>query len=83
MKETIPVLFNQLPGGTSLKTLTYISEAVRGQFRKYDYGGRNIHLYGDSTPPEYNVSKIEVPVFVFYASHDWATSKPVRIIIII
>ncbi|XP_015834987.2 uncharacterized protein LOC100141961 [Tribolium castaneum] len=74
--ETVPVLFNQLPGGTSLKTLTYLSEAVRGQFRKFDYGGRNLFMYGNSTPPSYNISRVEVPVFIFYASHDWATSKP-------
>ncbi|RZC40421.1 hypothetical protein BDFB_013020, partial [Asbolus verrucosus] len=74
--ETIPVFFNQLPGGTSLKTLIYLSDAVRGRFRKFDYGGRNMMLYGNSTPPDYNISRIEVPVFIFYASHDWATSKP-------
>ncbi|KAJ8915895.1 hypothetical protein NQ315_015508 [Exocentrus adspersus] len=36
--ETIPVYFNQVPGGTSLKTISYLTEATRGQFRKYNYG---------------------------------------------
>lgn len=55
-----------------------MSEAVRGRFRKFDYGPKNMFVYGSSTPPEYNISRIEVPVYIFYASQDWATSKPVN-----
>ncbi|CAH0560919.1 unnamed protein product [Brassicogethes aeneus] len=73
--ETIPVLLNQLPSGTSFKTLTYLSEAVKGNFKKFDYGGRNMMKYGTEEPPEYDVSKIDIPVILAYSAHDWATSK--------
>ncbi|KAF7268339.1 hypothetical protein GWI33_018529 [Rhynchophorus ferrugineus] len=74
--ETIPVYFNQLPGGTSLKTLTFLRESTRGNFRKFDYGeGKNSFVYGSRTPPEYDIKKIEVPIFIIYARSDWATTK--------
>ncbi|XP_066145562.1 lipase 3-like [Euwallacea fornicatus] len=74
--ETIPVYFNQLPGGTSLKTLTFLRESTKGNFRKYDYGpGKNTFLYGSKTPPEYDIKKITVPIFIIYARNDWATTK--------
>ncbi|KAJ8927986.1 hypothetical protein NQ314_019514, partial [Rhamnusium bicolor] len=74
--ETIPVYFNQIPGGTSLKTFSYLTEATRGRFRKYDYGpGRNRFLYGNDTPPEYDITKIKVPVYIMYAAHDWSITK--------
>ncbi|XP_044748641.1 lipase 3-like [Coccinella septempunctata] len=74
--ETLPVYFNQLPGGTSLKTLTYVTEASTGKFKKYDYGrGRNMIKYGTTDPPEYNISRIPVPIVIYYARNDWATPK--------
>ncbi|XP_048526593.1 lipase 3 [Dendroctonus ponderosae] len=74
--ETLPVYFNQLPGGTSLKTLTFLRESTKGNFRKYDYGpGKNRFLYGSKTPPDYDISKITVPIFLIYARSDWATTK--------
>ncbi|KAL3265458.1 hypothetical protein HHI36_009662 [Cryptolaemus montrouzieri] len=74
--ETLPVYFNQLPGGTSLKTLTFVTESVKGKFTKYDYGrGRNMIKYGSVEPPEYNITEIKVPIVIYYARNDWATPK--------
>jgi len=78
----VPVYFNQLPGGTSLKTLTFLRESTRGNFRKYDYGpGKNQYLYGTREPPEYDIKKITVPIFIIYARNDWATTKQVNILV--
>ncbi|KAJ8978806.1 hypothetical protein NQ317_014276 [Molorchus minor] len=74
--ETIPVYFNQIPAGTSLKTISYLTEATRGRFRKYNYGtGRNRFLYGSDTPPDYDIKKIKVPIYLMYAAHDWSITK--------
>ncbi|VEN49251.1 unnamed protein product [Callosobruchus maculatus] len=76
--ETIPVYFNQIPGGTSLKSISYLTEATRNQFRKYNYGtGRNRFLYGNDTPPDYDIQKIKVPVYIMFARHDWSISREV------
>ncbi|CAH1159899.1 unnamed protein product, partial [Phaedon cochleariae] len=74
--ETIPVYFNQIPAGTSFKTLSYLSEATRNRFRKYDYGpGKNRYLYNSDMPPEYDLKKIKIPVYIMYARSDWAISR--------
>lgn len=77
-QETLPVYFNQIPAGTSLKTFSYLTEATRNRFQKYNYGtGKNMFLYGSETPPEYDLKKIRVPIFMMFAANDWATSKEV------
>lgn len=58
----------------------YLTEATSGQFRKYNYGvGKNRFLYGNDTPPEYDIKRIKVPIYVMYAAHDWSTTKEVSI----
>lgn len=73
----MPVIFNFLPAGTSIKVLKHISDFIGDKFQKYDYGTKNIEKYGQSNPPEYNVNDIRVPVYVMYSLQDWATTKEV------
>lgn len=43
-----------------------------GKFRQYDYGLiRNNKKYGSSVPPNYELSKIQVPVSLHYGVNDW------------
>nr|XP_015834988.1 PREDICTED: lipase 3-like [Tribolium castaneum] len=74
--EMIPVYFNQLPGGTALKILNHAADLVLGNFRKYNYVDRNVLYYGTEEPPEYDIKKIQVPVYIIYSSSDWATTAP-------
>lgn len=61
-----------------MKTLTYLTEATRNSFRKFNYGpGKNMFLYGSEIPPEYDLKKMKVPVYLIFASNDWATSREV------
>lgn len=81
-QETIPVYFNQIPGGTSLRTMTFLTESSRNRFRKYDYGiGKNRHLYGTDEPPEYDLKKIKVPIYIMFATNDWSISRQVNILL--
>ncbi|XP_074041304.1 lipase 3 [Leptinotarsa decemlineata] len=74
--ETVPVYFNQIPAGTSLKTLTYLNEATMNRFTKYDYGpGKNRYLYGSDTPPEFDLKNIRVPIYIMFARNDWSTTR--------
>lgn len=60
--------------------MTFLTEATRGRFRKFNYGaGKNIFLYGSEMPPEYDLKKIKVPVYIMFAANDWATTKEVGI----
>lgn len=40
-------------------------------FRQYDFGFfGNLEAYGQDSPPEYDLSKITVPVAIYYGNND-------------
>lgn len=71
------MFFNQLPGGTGLKVYEFLSHQIRNRFQKKDYGWRNYEFYGRITPPEYNVTNIQVPSYIIYGIGDWTTTRRV------
>lgn len=51
-----------------------------GKFRQYDYGVRgNLEKYGTPQPPDYDLSKVTSPVYMYYAENDWLVHKSVSI----
>lgn len=49
-----------------------------GKFKQYDHGilnNKNVH--GTYTPPSYDVSKIKVPIHLFYSKNDWLANVKV------
>lgn len=77
----LPVFVSHTPAGTSVKNMVHFAQLVREKrFQKYDYGrSKNIEVYGQETPPEYNVSRVTAPVGLFWSENDWfADPKDVR-----
>ncbi|XP_017769430.1 PREDICTED: uncharacterized protein LOC108557436 [Nicrophorus vespilloides] len=72
--EYFPIRNSQNPAGLSVKCyFHYLYLINSGKFQKYDYGvNGNMKLYGSSTPPDYDISKIKCPVHVMYAELDQA-----------
>jgi len=61
-----------LPAGTSTMTVAQYGQLVNnGKFQMYDFGRKNKERYGQATPPQYDVSQIDTPVYIFWADHDW------------
>ncbi|XP_072757125.1 lipase 3-like [Anoplolepis gracilipes] len=62
----------------SMKQLIHLSQLVAtgsfitsGKFKQYDYGlSGNKEKYNSSTPPDYNLRKIQTPVLLFYSTND-------------
>lgn len=50
-----------------------------GEFRHFDYGIGNLDIYNEPTPASYNLSKVSVPVGIFYGKNDLIVSKTVSI----
>ncbi|KAJ3659191.1 hypothetical protein Zmor_010893 [Zophobas morio] len=73
--DLIPTYFNHIPGGTSLKILNHAADLVLGNFRKYNYIEDNYKYYGRLTPPVYDIKKMQVPVYIYYSTQDWATTE--------
>lgn len=77
----LPVFVSHTPAGTSVKNMVHFAQLIREKrFQKYDYGrAKNIEVYGQETPPEYNVSRVTAPVGLFWSENDWfADQKDVR-----
>ncbi|XP_045483639.1 lipase 1-like isoform X2 [Harmonia axyridis] len=60
------------PNTVSLKQLVHFSQIVRGcRFTMYDYGPeQNMKLYKKKVPPSYDISKVSVPIGLFYSKND-------------
>ncbi|KAF7402495.1 hypothetical protein HZH66_004762 [Vespula vulgaris] len=69
----LPVIFGHTPAGTSYKVINhYNQEIFSGKFRQYDYGSeQNLKVYNSTEPPDYDTSKISVPMVLYYAENDF------------
>lgn len=69
----VPVMAGHIPAGASRKQLIHFGQLVNsGKFCMYDYGYiKNLMTYGQSEPPSYDLSKVKVPVALYYALNDW------------
>lgn len=75
-----PVIFAHAPAGASTKTLVHYAQEIheKGDFKYFDYGrSENEALYGQPTPPLYNVTNISAPVALIYATNDWLAGPQV------
>jgi gastric triacylglycerol lipase len=71
--ERMDVVLGHFPSGTSLKTLNHWNQIlVDDTFRKFDYGSpeANMKHYNSTTPPKYDISKVDVPVSLFVGTED-------------
>lgn len=61
------------PAGSSIDQLLHFGQEVKsGHFRRFDHGhAGNIIHYKRPTPPDYNLSNVQVPVGLYYAQDDW------------
>ncbi|XP_055902274.1 lipase 3-like [Eupeodes corollae] len=79
-KSLMADIIDTHPAGASVnQVMHFLQEHLSGKFRQFDYGFlRNIVVYGRFTPPEYNLSKVKVPIFLYYGDNDYL-SHPVDV----
>nr|XP_012231416.1 PREDICTED: lipase 3-like [Linepithema humile] len=73
----LPMILAHLPSGTSIKTvLHYIQEVNSGKFQAYDYGRqKNMQIYNMTVPPDYDLSRITVPIALIHGDNDWIVNE--------
>lgn len=69
----IAIYATHTPAGTSVRNVVHYVQMIRsGKFQMYDHGSqKNKEIYGQPTPPVYDVSQVNTPVTLFTGSHDW------------
>lgn len=72
----LPVMLSHTPSGASIKQLEHFGQLMKsGHFRKFDRGYlRNQLEYNRITPPDYDLSKVKVPVALYYSMNDMLVS---------
>ncbi|GBP63056.1 Lipase 3 [Eumeta japonica] len=73
----LPAIVAHLGAGTSWKTVVHFSqEIVAKKFQQYDYGyPQNMYTYGSPQPPEYDLSRVTLPITLFWAKNDLLSSE--------
>ncbi|CAI5453486.1 unnamed protein product [Caenorhabditis angaria] len=71
-QSRVGVYLCHTPAATSVKDLQHWVQLVKSQkVAKFDYGiDGNIIEYGRSTPPEYDLSKIQTPTYLYWSKDD-------------
>ncbi|KAG5897123.1 hypothetical protein JTB14_025077 [Gonioctena quinquepunctata] len=76
----LPLILKTVPAGCSTKEAIHFAQLVNsGKFCQYDLGNAtNIETYGESTPPDYDLSNITTPSYIIHSKNDWvAVTKDV------
>jgi lysosomal acid lipase/cholesteryl ester hydrolase len=69
----IPVYIAHTPAGTSTQNIVHFGQQVNSKkYAKYDFGKKgNLQKYGSESPPEYDLTKVNVPTYLFWGVNDW------------
>lgn len=69
-----PVILAHEPGGTSVMNMMHWQQMVQYPayyMQKFDYGtAENLQVYGQATPPHYDLSQIRAPIAAYFGSYD-------------
>lgn len=67
----LPVIMAHFPSGSSTKNFLHFQQFVRKEeFNNFDYGKKNEAVYGQKTPPLYDLSKVTFPVHLYVGKYD-------------
>ncbi|GMS81342.1 hypothetical protein PENTCL1PPCAC_3517, partial [Pristionchus entomophagus] len=72
-KTRLAAYLSHTPAGTSTQNILHWAQMTRtGRTEMYDYGSEsaNLRYYGMTTPPQYDLSKVSVPTYLFHSPAD-------------
>ncbi|XP_047990367.1 lipase 1-like [Leguminivora glycinivorella] len=73
----LPVILGHMPTGGSAAQFVHYGQLVNsGRFCRFDFGEElNMKEYGVPSPPDYEVTKITVPMELFYSDNDMLSAE--------
>ena len=69
MQTLLPVILGHTPAGTSAKTVAQFAQGYNSKrFCHFDFGDSesNKRVYGLSQPPDYDLSRVNLPVLLYW-----------------
>ncbi|KAL3269093.1 hypothetical protein HHI36_008175 [Cryptolaemus montrouzieri] len=76
--QVMPLFYRRYPASFSVKTLLHYMQEVTagGRFQWYNYGEKeNLLRYKSTQPPEYDLEKIKLPVYLIYGDKDLVSTE--------
>jgi len=70
----LPVISGHSPAGTSTRTVLHFAQGVTShRFCMFDYESQemNMMMYGETSPPDYNLAMVRCPVLLYWGENDW------------
>lgn len=73
-------VFKYLSPKVGIKQLLHFAQTIMSKrFQQYDYGSeKNLILYNSTTPPEYDLTKVVAPIYLFVGEEDAIFHRKVR-----
>ncbi len=75
----LPEYLRHVPAGAPTRQFIHYAQLIRsGRFARYDYGNREknrIAYGGKSTPPDWRLDKVKVPVSTYWGKNDWLVNE--------
>ena len=71
----LSVILGHSPTGSSVLQFVHYGQLVQShRFCRYDYGEEeNLNNYGETAPPDYDLSRVTASVVLFYSPKDWVS----------
>ncbi|XP_055838134.1 lipase 1-like [Episyrphus balteatus] len=71
-EKMFPVVLGHYPAGASAKQIKHFVQIIKtSRFAPYSYSvSKNLALYKEHLPPKYDLSKVTVPVYLYYSLND-------------
>ncbi|KAL3082867.1 hypothetical protein niasHS_010669 [Heterodera schachtii] len=73
-QSRLMVYAEHIPAGTSTWNIIHWAQMRNsGKMQMFDFGDKRINRkhYGQDSPPLYNLSRISVPIYLYYSDTDW------------
>lgn len=79
LQTLFPTMSKYYPSGTSIRTLLHFYQMyTSGTYKQFDHGREdNLKIYNQEEPPDYDISKISVPISLHYGDGDTFVDRKV------
>jgi len=72
----LETIIHHTPAGASTNTLLHYAQEINSKrFCAFDYGDDNQNIYGQDTPPDYDLSKVTAPIALYWGDNDWLAQQ--------
>ena len=70
---------NTSPQISIMQFCHFLQSMLSKNFRQYDHKDKNMKIYNSTSPPEYNLTNVKVPIYLYHGENDAIVSRLVKV----